>query len=208
MMTMNSFIVLCGGMSRRMGQDKGSMILDGKPMIIHLLETLTNFADEIVIVLRDNDQEDAYKKLLVDLNLAYNIKFKICKDIIKGKGPLGGIYTGFQYLISNQALILPCDSPFVSEFFVKRILELSEDTEYDAVVPKWPDGRLEPLHSIYKKNSKQIILKLIKEGTLDVKSLINELNVKFVDIESLDPTGRSLFNINQDNDIDEYGVKK
>ena len=33
-----SCIVLSGGMSRRMGQDKGSMIIQEKPMILHILE--------------------------------------------------------------------------------------------------------------------------------------------------------------------------
>ena len=51
---MKSFIVLCGGMSRRMGRDKGSMSLHGKPMITHVLETITPVADEIVLVLRDD----------------------------------------------------------------------------------------------------------------------------------------------------------
>ena len=52
---MKSFILLCGGRSRRMGQDKGSMSLNGKPMIIHVLETLAAVADEIIVVLRNKE---------------------------------------------------------------------------------------------------------------------------------------------------------
>ena len=36
----HSCIILCGGQSRRMGQDKGSMIIQDKPMINHILSTL------------------------------------------------------------------------------------------------------------------------------------------------------------------------
>ena len=86
---MKSFIVLCGGKSRRMGQDKGSMSLDGKPMIIHILETISHFADEIVLVLRDENQADEYKNLLKDLKLTNNIIFKIFTDTFKDLGPLG-----------------------------------------------------------------------------------------------------------------------
>ena len=59
---MKSFIILCGGMSTRMGQDKGSMDLYGKPMIIHVLETIAKIADEIVLVLRDENQVDVIQK--------------------------------------------------------------------------------------------------------------------------------------------------
>lgn len=198
---MNSFIILCGGKSRRMGQDKGSMSFHGKPMIIHVIETLTHVADEIVLVLRDKNQADEYKKFLKDLKLTENINFKICTDILKDQGPLAGILTGFQHIVSNKAMVLPCDSPFVSEFFVKKMFELSGYSDFDAFVPKWSDGRLEPLHSIYKKNSQPVIRKLLEEDILDVKSFITKLDVKFIDVESLDPTGRSFFNINQMKDI-------
>ncbi len=36
-----SIIILCGGMSKRMGQDKGSMKIQEVPMIIHVLEAIT-----------------------------------------------------------------------------------------------------------------------------------------------------------------------
>lgn len=184
-----------------MGQDKGSMSFHGKPMIIHVIETLTHVADEIVLVLRDKNQADEYKKFLKDLKLTENINFKICTDILKDQGPLAGILTGFQHIVSNKAMVLPCDSPFVSEFFVKKMFELSGYSDFDAFVPKWSDGRLEPLHSIYKKNSQPVIRKLLEEDILDVKSFITKLDVKFIDVESLDPTGRSFFNINQMKDI-------
>ena len=81
---MRSFIVLCGGKSRRMGQDKGSMGLDGKPMIIHVIETISRVADEIILVFRDDDQVDDYKNVLNNLQLTEKSKLLICTDIYKG----------------------------------------------------------------------------------------------------------------------------
>ena len=46
-----SCIVLSGGMSRRMGQDKGSMIIQEKPMILHILERLNYKINDATIVL-------------------------------------------------------------------------------------------------------------------------------------------------------------
>ena len=44
-----SCIILCGGQSKRMGQDKGSMIINNEPMIKHVLSTLNNQINEAVI---------------------------------------------------------------------------------------------------------------------------------------------------------------
>jgi molybdopterin-guanine dinucleotide biosynthesis protein A len=197
---MKSFILLCGGKSRRMGQDKGSMGLKGKPMILHVIKNLIDIADEIVVVLRDKNQVDDYNKIFDQIQ-SNRYKLQIFTDILKNKGPLAGILTGLENITSDKAMVIPCDSPFVSEYFVNKMFLYSNEPNFDAFVPKWSDGRLEPLHSIYKKDLKSNILKLLKEDIRDVKSLIMEVNVKYIDVGSLDDTGRSFFNINRMDDI-------
>ena len=54
----HSCIILCGGQSRRMGQDKGSMIIQDKPMINHILSTLNNEINEVM------DLSSNYQKYL------------------------------------------------------------------------------------------------------------------------------------------------
>ena len=197
---MKSFILLCGGRSIRMGQDKGSMSLNGKPMIIYVLETIAAVADEIIVVLRNKDQVDKYKKIIHHLK-SDKTNIHIVTDILKDKGPLEGILTGLNNITSDKAMVVPCDSPFISENFVNKMFIYSNESNFDAFVPKWPDDNLEPLHSIYKKDIKSEILKLLKEDIRDVKSLLMELNVKYIDVNSLDDTGRSFFNINRIDDI-------
>ena len=211
MKTMKSCIILCGGMSQRMGKDKGSMFVQGKPMALHVLEAVENVVDEVVLVLRDEKQIEAYKKLLKSFEIDFNadsklsLDLRICTDIIKDQGPLVGILTGLSNIKSNEALVLPCDSPFVSKSFVLKIFSFYDEdkgeNKFDAVVPRWSDGRIEPLHSIYKKDNKEKIEKILKGNSRDVKSLIGMINVKFIDINSLDKTGRSFQNINRMDDF-------
>ena len=52
-----SCIVLSGGMSRRMGQDKGSMIIQEKPMILHILERLNYKINDATIGIYDYSRE-------------------------------------------------------------------------------------------------------------------------------------------------------
>ena len=201
---MKSFIVLCGGRSTRMGQDKGSLNIHGKPMIIHVIETLAMVADEIVIVLHDENQVDDYKQLFDLLSSNNKTKLKICTDILKDQGPLAGILTGLKNIKSDKAMIIPCDSPFVTEFFVNKMFSFSKKGNFEAFVPRWSNGDLEPLHSIYNKDLQPVIQKLLNKHIRDVKSLIDKLKVKYIDAESLDGTGRSFVNINRADDVSKF----
>ena len=197
---MKSIIVLCGGRSRRMGKDKGSLILNGKPMIIHVLDTVKDIVDEIVLVLRDQDQIDKYKPILKDEYPSV----KIVTDETKDQGPLIGILTGLLHINSEFAQILPCDSPFISKSFVLNMFEIAESKKFDAVVPIWDDRHIEPLHSIYKKDTVVVIRDLIENKKRNVKSLIDSLNVKYVDAEEFDESTMSFRNLNTINDFKNY----
>jgi molybdenum cofactor guanylyltransferase len=197
---MRSLIVLCGGMSKRMGQDKGSMNLKGKPLVVHVIETLDKVVDEIILVLRDENQASKYERILDDYNL-FNTNILICTDTLKDQGPLMGISTGLRQIKANKALIIPCDSPFVSNSFINCMFELSEDKKFDAVVPKWSTGQIEPLHAIYPKDSYKIIEQMIKLDIKDVKTFISKLKVKFIDVEFIDAEGTSFINLNQIEDL-------
>lgn len=180
-----------------MGKDKGSLLLNDKPMVLHVLDTVKDIADEIILVLRDTSQIESYNSIL-----NYNdMPLKLVTDKIKDEGPLVGILTGLSYINSDYAQILPCDSPFISKEFVLKMFELAEIDDFDAIVPLWNDGHIEPLHSLYKRSAIKTIERLISEEKRNVSSLIKNLNAKYVPVETLDKTIMSFQNINTIKDI-------
>ena len=98
-----SCIILCGGQSRRMGRDKGSMIIQDKPMIKHILSTLNHEINEVVIVLNNQERIDRYSKFINPTDYTYTITF--VEDEIKGKGPMPGIMTGLVTVHTFQKII-------------------------------------------------------------------------------------------------------
>ncbi|MGZ7115945.1 MAG: molybdenum cofactor guanylyltransferase [Methanobacterium sp.] len=191
---MKSIIILCGGRSTRMGKDKGSLLFKGKPMILHVYDEVKEIADEIIIVLRDFEQVNNYSKILkTEKNTV------IVTDESKDQGPLVGIFSGLSNIKSDKAQVLPCDSPYISKKFILKMFKFIEGSDFDAVVPIWNDGHIEPLHSIYKKDSLNTMEKLINHGIRDVNSLVNSLNVKFIDAKQLDP--QSFTNVNTIKDL-------
>lgn len=197
-----SCIILCGGQSRRMGQDKGSMIIQDKPMIKHILSTLNHHIDEAIIVLNDKSRVDRYSKFINSNDYSYQITF--LEDKIKNKGPLPGIMTGLGKINSNYALVLPCDSPYVSEKYIETIFS-QIDVNYQAIVPYHDEtNRLktsEPLHSIYKKEIIADIEKLVNEDILHIKGLIEKIDTKFVLIDNKKIEKKEFRNLNRPEDI-------
>ncbi len=204
---MRTAIILCGGRSRRMGQDKGLIILDDKPLIIRIIETLDELVDEIILVLRDENQLKTYKNLIDNLKNQANTgksKIQLIIDVEKDKGPLVGLLSGLLQVKGNGAIVLPCDSPFITYSFVNKIfikVQEKNENKFNAVVPKWPDGSLEPLHAYYYKSCIPLIQNRLEVGFTDVKSIFKIMNVNYVDVELLDSEKTSFKNLNYPEDV-------
>ncbi|WP_405307350.1 molybdenum cofactor guanylyltransferase [Methanobrevibacter sp.] len=200
--SIKSCIILCGGKSSRMGQDKGSMIIKDKPMIKHILTTLNHQITEAIIVLNDSERIDKYSEFIDPQDYTYKIAF--VEDKIKNKGPMPGIMTGLEQINSDYALILPCDSPYVSKNYINTIFkEIDED--YQAIVPYHDsENKLktsEPLHSIYNKNIIPEIEDLISNDVLHIKGLIEKIDTKFVLIDNKKIEKKEFRNLNRPQDI-------
>lgn len=198
---MKSMIVLCGGRGKRMGQDKGLMILEDEPLIVQVLESASQLVDEIILVLRNKQQQITYEYILKKQN--FQEKVRICIDAVEDQGPLMGICAGLKCISTGHALVIPCDSPFIPQSFVWNIFKYY-NIIYDAVVPQWPDGRLEPLHAIYNKRVTDQIESILKEGKRDVQSLLSGIDVRYVPVYSLDETAQSFLNLNYPEDMDRF----
>ena len=101
-------IILAGGKSSRMGEDKGLVLLNGKPMIQYVIEALKEVVSDIIIISN---------------NASYN-KFRVpvYSDIIKDKGPVGGIYTGLYHSTTELNFCISCDVPMISSDFIFWLL--------------------------------------------------------------------------------------
>ncbi|MEE1156692.1 MAG: molybdenum cofactor guanylyltransferase [Methanobrevibacter sp.] len=199
---MKSCIILCGGQSRRMGRDKGSLIIKDKPMIKYILSTLNNEIDEVIIVLNDVERIDKYKKFIDSKDYNYTLKF--AEDKIKNKGPISGILTGLENISTDYAIVFPCDNPFVTKNTIQTLFnEISENVQ--AVVPYHDEKNKlktsEPLHSIYNKNIIPTIKDLISKDSLHIKGVIEKIETKFVLIDNKKILKKEFRNLNRPKDL-------
>jgi len=185
-------ILLAGGLSKRFGQDKCLKELAGKPLIIHVLDRIADVADEKVIVIGSEDQRD---KLLISLRS----KASVVVDKYKDHSPLIGALTGLEAVSAEHALLLPCDAAFVSTEIASLLLDLCEGR--NAAIPRWPDGKIEPLQAAYNvKSAVRAARTALDEGKHDMLGMIAHLRgIRYVStlvLQQYDEKLTTFFNIN------------
>lgn len=138
-----SCIVLAGGKSRRMGMNKSVLLIKNKPLILHVLEKVEKIFSDIIIVVKNSKQKKILKKIL-------NKKIKIVEDKNRVYSPIAGIKEGIKHVKNKYVFIIACDTPFVSEKTIKKLLAKAK-RDVDCVVYSFFD-KLEPLCAVYKKS--------------------------------------------------------
>ena len=192
-----SAIVLAGGFSRRFGEDKGMVTLAGKPLISHVVDAIRGIVDETIVVTSSAERVAKYETIVPD-----SVKF--VEDTWELNGPLIGALTGFGVASGKYALVLPFDTPFVSREVVSLLFELCIGRS--AVIPRWPNGQIEPLHAVYQVQLAMAAAEAaVAEGRLDMRGMIERMRgVRFVStiaIQEFDPELKAFFNINMPLDL-------
>lgn len=122
-------LVLAGGLGRRMGGvDKGLQLLQGRPMVEHVIARLRPQVDAILI--NANQNLDRYAEFGCPL----------VPDEIGGfAGPLAGLHAGLKAANSPLVVTAPCDSPFLPTDLVARLAAARAAVDADLAVAKTGD---------------------------------------------------------------------
>lgn len=158
-------VVLSGGKSTRMGEDKSLLPIQGKKAITHVVETLKKCSDDVIVIANDPETYDF-------LNL------RIHSDRYVNKGPLAGLESALHYEVANIYMVAACDMPFISCDVYYHLAEQLD--EFDAVIPVF-EGREHPLSGVYKRSVLPYIQKNIEQNQLRMNSFYNDVKVKLVD---------------------------
>jgi molybdopterin-guanine dinucleotide biosynthesis protein A len=128
-------LILAGGRSSRMGQDKAGLILpDGRTLLERQAAVLRSAGVDTVIA----SVQRGTRGLPVGLAAVY--------DAVPGAGPLAGLAAGLRAVPAGRVMVLAVDMPGISVAQLVELLDLS--TEECGAVPTL-GGKIEPLVGIY-----------------------------------------------------------
>lgn len=159
-------VVLAGGKSTRMGQDKALLEIDGKPLLLHAVERLRPHVRELLVIGEPRKYGHIWPSVL--------------PDEIPGLGPLGGIVTAMGAARHDRLLVLAVDVPGVNAELLERLTrELPE--EADALVPRHA-GNLEPLVAAYHRRCLPAFMGRMMQSRLSMHGVLEEVRTAFLDI--------------------------
>lgn len=185
-----SGIVLAGGRSRRLGTNKAVVRVGGVRLIERVLGHMRQLCDDLVIV---TNEPAPYRDL----------GERLVGDVWPGMGSLGGIYSGLRAARYDRGLVAGCDMPFLNAGLLRLMIDLSRD--YDVVIPRLDDGRMEPLHAVYGRACLEPMEAQLQASDLRIINILPHLRVRYLEqgeLEALDPQHLSFFNVNTRQDLE------
>lgn len=197
---MVSGIVVAGGQSRRLGQDKRRLRLwgtAGPTLLEHTLHILSPLCDDLVVVLNDPQNWPGLPARMVS-------------DLYSDGGTLGGLYTGLVAAVCPYALVVAADMPLLNPPLLRAMLE--RPRMYDVLIPRSPrtgstrnDWNVEPLHAIYHRACLPTLHLLLEQGTRRITDFLDQVHVTIMEADEIaayDPYGSSFRNINTPEELE------
>jgi len=159
-------LVLVGGKSTRMGQDKSNLNYFGKP------------------------QKEVARELLENNNLeTYYSVGKLSKkedeihDAFLNLGPFGGICSAFQKDPNAAWFVLATDIPFVNDKIIQLLLKHRNSSKVATAIKGKGKEFVEPLITIYEPKAYPILLQYLAQGYSCPRKMLINSDVEIVEID-------------------------
>ncbi|PQJ77030.1 NTP transferase domain-containing protein [Polaribacter glomeratus] len=159
-------LVLVGGKSTRMGQDKSELNYFGKPQ--------KEFAKEL---LENNKLETFYS--------VRNTSEKVAEisDKFLNLGPFGGICSAFQKDPNAAWFVLATDVPFIDDTIIQLVLKHRNPSKVATAIKGENKEFVEPLITIYEPKAYPILLQYLAQGYSCPRKVLINSDVEIVEID-------------------------
>jgi molybdopterin-guanine dinucleotide biosynthesis protein A len=184
-------IVLAGGQSRRMGQDKALLQVDGQSLLAQTCQVAAEVCDTVSVV---TPWVDRYRPVLPE---PIHLVQEPFPDGGRSAGPLMGFLRGLALLSSPWVLLLACDLPALPSATLRSWAEdlttLPDETL--AYVPRSPQG-WEPLCGFYRAQCLQPLRAFADKGGRSFQRWLDTIPVQVITTDG----DTALFNCNTPED--------
>ena len=169
-------LVLAGGKSQRMGQDKTQIKYHGKTQLAHVVELL------------ESNLLQTYVSLADEQDLADH---QVIQDKFVGLGVFGAICSAFMKDPNKAWFVLATDLPFIDDELIKKLLKHRNPSKIATAVKGKTKEFVEPIITIYEPKAYPVLLNYLSQGySCPRKALINS------DVEIIEVDDRIIRNVN------------
>lgn len=157
-------LILAGGMSSRMGKDKGTLELNGQRWVDYIAGCCSKINLTAFYSINVNQTEE-YMSFLPSEN--------ILVDAVDVKGPLAGLFSFYLAYPDTDVLLLPCDMIQLNETVLQELIDAYDTIQigHDILVYQHADESIEPMPGIYTSEALKKLYWLFVSGALKKHSL-------------------------------------
>ncbi|MFQ3591591.1 MAG: molybdenum cofactor guanylyltransferase [Gemmataceae bacterium] len=158
-------IILCGGESRRMGQPKAWLPVEGEPMLTRLVHRLNGLVASVVVVAAPGQSLPDTPSAIV-----------VC-DTVSGRGPLEGLAVGLNALQAQVpwAWVIATDMPHLCGEILQRLWLFTEQAQ---IVLPVVAGYRQPWAALYQTALAPQVRALLEAGETRPRVLLERCQVR------------------------------
>lgn len=203
-------IVLAGGRSSRMGQDKALLQVGNVPMLQHVCQVAQQCTNSVYVV---TPWVERYRQIVGEPVQFIREQHSPDKFFAQ-HGPLVGFAQGLAYIqtqsenaqISEWVLLLACDLPDVNadllQGWMKQLPQADESTI--ALLPRHSHGFWEPLCGFYRSRCLSSLEDFIPGGGRSFQRWLSHQKVQELSL----PSPKMLFNCNTPDDLEKAEARR
>ena len=180
-------LVLAGGESRRMGQDKALLVRDGRSQLAHIVALLESVVDRVFVSTRREQVTEKERK-----------RFEQIVDRYTDIGPVAGILSAMDEFPGTDWLVVACDLPNIDATTLRFLLDNRSQEQPFTAFRSSHDDLPEPLCAIYGAGSDTIVRQFVNDGIVCPRKILIRSDTKL--LEQPDPV--ALDNVNTPDDLD------
>jgi molybdenum cofactor guanylyltransferase len=165
--------VLAGGRSSRMGTDKAFVEFQGRTLLERALALVTAITEK-VYVLGSRARFGAFGEVV--------------EDEFPDHGPLAGIHAGLRASSTDLNLILAVDMPFVTDVFLRYMLNEAEQSDALVTLPR-AAGNWQPLCAVYRRPFAKLAESALRAGRNRIDLLFRETSVHIIEEPQIQRAG-------------------
>lgn len=179
-------LILIGGKSTRMGQDKASIEYHGQSQKDHLHELCRKHMSEVYFSVRNDHKA---------------LQGNVITDSFQGLGPFGAILSAFREQPETAWLTIACDLPFVNEEAISHLISKRDPSKMATAFLNPATGFADPLFTIWEPKSYMALLQFLAQGYSCPRKVLINSEVELIEL----PEGVEwLKNLNTPEQRDEF----
>jgi molybdopterin-guanine dinucleotide biosynthesis protein A len=160
-----SALILSGGLSSRMGEEKRLIQYHGKNQEQYLFDILKPYCSKVYVSINQNQTTDL--PYIQDLDLPI-------------KSPIVGIFSAFQQNPNTAWLVVACDMPFVSEKTIEYLLQHRNPEKYATAFENPDEHFPEPLLTIYEPKIYPKLQEAVNQGKKSPMKVLQNLDIELI----------------------------